>query len=245
MRTAVAFSVLGALLAGLTGTPFVAQAHLGHPIVRAERALLVSLTDAPTVMYVVQLAASESTRARREADVDGDGTVSTTEGNAQVDRWTATLGREVHFAFGRGRYGATRALAEAKVVSVESSGLVAADDDKAMVRVTWVYALPPLGDEDRLRIDDALDITTFDHSEIRVLDTPSRPLLGIGDDPSVLSVSPQIAWVDAARPGARSIHVVWRPREKKLFPVVPVVFGAAVVSLLGLAWLTAQRRKRR
>jgi len=219
--------------------------HLGHPMVRAERALSISLSDAPTLTYVVQLAAAESARARRASDLDHDGIVSTTEGNAHVDRWSAVLCREVRFALGRDKYGETHALSEAKLVSVESVGMVAATDDKTQVRVTWTFTLPLVSAEDRLRIDDALDIVPFDHTEVRVLDSPSRPLVGIGDDPSVLSISPRLAWVDSARPiGSRSIHIVWRPQPRPVVPYVPLVFAIAVAGSLGWLWWRRASRQR-
>jgi len=233
--------------AGLAhAVPFVLLAHLGHPVVRAERAIALTLTDAPTLTYVVQLSAGESARARTAADTDGDGTISTVEGNAQVDRWTALLSREVKLAKGRGSYSEPHPLSELKVVNVEASGMVGANDDKTMIRVAWTFRLPTLGEDDRLRLDDALASsfgTAFEHTEFRVQDTPERPLIGVGDDPNVLSSSPQLAWVDAVHP-ARSIYVLWRPREKKLFPIVPVVFAIAIVSLGAIAWLTRRRTPR-
>lgn len=233
-----------ALIALLLSLPLGAQAHLGHPVVRAERALALTLTDAPTLVYVVQLAPAESARIRREADVDHDGSVSTVEGNAQVDRWTAVMKRSVRFASGRDRYGETHSLAEARLVATESSGMVAADDDKTSVRVTWTFALPPLRDEDRLRIDDALDIVPFDHTEVKVQDTATRPLVGIGDDPNVLSVSPQLAWVDAGKPSVvRSIHIVWRAQERTMLPLFPLALAVLITASLAFVWLRARRAR--
>lgn len=237
-RLAASIALVAATVLGAPG----AAGHLALPKLAATRAITITLGDAASLDYGVALGPHASDAARREADVDRDGEVSTEEGNALVDRWTARLSSDVRIAMGRSPLPEARPLGALPLLSIEAHGLGDAGSG-AQVDVHWRYALQMDDAADRLRIDDALAIAPFEMTDVTVRDAREQPLIGVGTEEARLSSAAQMSIVDFMWSAPRSIWVVWRAKPRKALPLawIGIGIGLALATAIGLAIATRRR----
>jgi len=211
-----------------------ARAHLAPPVVRADRTLTLTLGERVTLGYVVRLSNPELSRVRREGDRNHDGTLSRDESDAVLAAFATALGENVRYASGRDRLGEYGRLAAAFPMSTEATGLegpVELPEQGGGARVAWQFDLRIARGDDRLAIDDAAAFVHFDHSDVVVRDTEARRLLGLGDDPSRLGLSSQLAWIDAGAGHRHHIHVTWtkaRDEGRGVLVMLVVIVGLAI-----------------
>lgn len=211
-----------------------AHAHIPPPVVRADRTLTLTLGERVTLAYVVRLSNPELSRVRREGDADRDGTLSRAEADKVLATFTSALHEGVRYASGRGFLGEYGRLAAAFPMSSEATGLegpVELPERGPGARVAWQFDLRIARGDDRLAIDDGAAFVQFDHSDVIVRDTANRKFVGLGDDPSRMKLSPELAWVDAGAGHRHSIHVAWEPGKadaRGWMMMLVIVVGIAI-----------------
>jgi hypothetical protein len=219
-----------------------ASAHMRFPTVRAERWIELRLEESPIgIGYRIGFGAELAKEQRKLADLDRDGEVSASEGNAALDRKTADLLAHLRICTGRSAQELECATLERRAVEqVEVDGWV--PDAAGHLHFAWTLRLP--ADAARLgalRVEDDWQLAGVEITDVRIVPPSHAPLTAAGEGPSPSGVASGFTWIEARRgTGPRVVAAAWpaKPRPSG------VLIGLALASLaIGVVvWLRSRRR---
>jgi hypothetical protein len=213
------------------------EAHPGQT--RTSRILQVDLASSPASFkygFIFDLAGSEA--VRKQADRDGDGAVSVTEGQAEVARWAEQLRRAVTVCRGAAPP-AVQCAALAEVNAANVTGW----ESRPGKPLSFVWELPlGLQDTDRaLEVRDSWRREEVQHTEAIVALPPEARLVSASPTGGT-SVEGAVGFTweaDAAE--GRRLALTWQqPRSAAL---IAAAFAGMSVAVTGALLLRARRRR--
>lgn len=215
------------------------EAHPGQT--RTSRILQVDLASSPASFkygFVLDLAGSEA--VRKQADRDGDGAVSVTEGQAEVARWAEQLRRAVTVCRGPAPTAVQCApLAEAEVNAVNVTGW----ESRPGKPLSLVWDLPlGLAETDRaLEVRDSWRREEVQHTEaIVALPTDARLVSASPTGGTSVEGAVGFTWEADAAEGRRLALSWQQPRSAVL---IAAAIAGMSVAVTGALLLRARRRR--
>jgi hypothetical protein len=218
-----------------------ASAHLEGQTAKAERTIELRLDESPIrVRYRIGLDPEAAAGERKRADRDGDGVVSSAEGNARLDARSAELLRALRVCTGRTFEDlACRELSSRQISLVEADGW--STGPTGHLHLAWTFTLGMAAAElGALRLEDAVHMPEIELTDVRIQPPRERTLLAAGEGRTPSGVTQRLTWIEARRgQGPRIVSAAWPPPERRWPAAVAV---ATLAAAGGLLYWTARRK---